>query len=62
MSISFFPTQERHLMLLPWLINAGLGMLFNILYVLGGFAGLIASPMPEPYTNIVLYTAVILGE
>ncbi|XP_034479491.1 uncharacterized protein LOC117785526 [Drosophila innubila] len=53
--------KERHLMLLPWLINAGLSMLVNILYVMGGFIGLFASPMPEPYINIVLYTAVVLA-
>lgn len=33
--------QERHLMLLPWLINSGIEIVFGILFAL---AGMIVSP------------------
>ncbi|KAL7736846.1 hypothetical protein ACLKA6_015682 [Drosophila palustris] len=53
--------KERHLMLVPWLINSGLNMLFTSVNLLVGFAGLVSSPMPEPYINIFLFSATLLA-
>lgn len=39
--ISFTPIQERHLMLLPWLINSGVEIVFSIVL---GLVGTIVSP------------------
>lgn len=55
MFISFTPMQERHLMLLPWLINSGVEIVFGILFAL---AGMIISP----FESGSILALLVLGE
>lgn len=53
--ISFTPIQERHLMLLPWLINSGVEIVFSIILALVG-------TIVSPFESGSVLGLLVLGE
>jgi len=60
--ISFYPFQERHLMLVPWLINSGVSLVFSIIFNFAGVIGSLSSGMPLEYIPSVMIAILALGK